>query len=224
MKTLKEKVKGKSKTITPAQKKTLYALGYAIVAAETDTSTVADAYMAVFGKSDQELVLVADALDKRWEEIYAEIKKTAPDVSGKRAIVEMSQRTAYNRRSDDKAWLNACRAYANGETPHKLTAKQFASEVKHAMEAKHSDKRNTLVMLARAYISKRAGKGKGEDKRAQRAASAWKNKPSETFNQLKVMLGHAPLAWCFKLEAFIEQRIKQVKKQPLAEVKHLKAA
>lgn len=222
MKTIKAKVK-KEQEISKAQVKTLHALGFAIVAAETDTSTVAEALMAVLGLSDKELVLVSDAMSKRWDEIYDEIK--AP-VGGKRGkhILGISQRTAYNRRSDDKAWINACRAFAQKEQPVKMTASEFHNACTKVMKSQTGDKRQQLVMLARAYVSKNAGKAANENAKDKRAASAWKNKPSETFNSLKIMLGHAPLAWCFKLEAFIEARIKQVKKQPLAEVKHLKAA
>lgn len=226
MKTLKAEVQkavAKKDEISKARVKTLQALGYSIVAAETDTSTVAEALMAVLGLSDKELVLVADSMSKRWDEVYAEIK--AP-VGGKRGkhILGISQRTAYNRRSDDKAWINACRSYALKEAPVKMKHSEFKTQCERVMKSATGDKRNALVMLARAYVSKNAGKGSNENVAGQRAASAWKNKPSETFSKLKVMLSHAPLAWCFKLEAMIEKRIAEVKKQPLAEVKALRKA
>jgi hypothetical protein len=201
------------------------AIGAGIVEAETETRTVFDAYMKAFGLKDDALVLVADGLDKKWEAIYAAIKAGVPNVKGKRELVSMSQRTAYNRRSDDVAVINSFRAMAQGEKgPRGMTAAEFKKQVLALQDKGSSDMRGTLVTLSRAYVGRRAGSAQQGDAKVKRIESAWKNKPGEVLAALKMQVSHAPLASLLVLEGIINRRIEAIKRQAKAPVSQLRKA
>lgn len=211
----------------------LHLIGANIVKAETDTRTVFEAHMAAWGKSEAELLVIGAALDKEWNKAYDAIKaggKLATNVkkAQREGIVEMSMRTAYNRRSDDTAVIKAFSASAAGETPNGMSAAEFRRQVEKLRDnglKGGGSIRDALVMLCRAYTSKRAGKG-GTNKGAAvtRIESAWKNKQSETLSKLKVQVQHAPLKALMVLANIIEERIKTIQKREKAEVLKLKRA